>query len=269
MNEDILDFLNDEKYLAHLWACELFKNSNDWIVLDTETTGLNYKDEIIDIAIVSRYGAVIFDSLIKPTCDISEGAAKIHGITKDLVKDAPTFPQIYSDLVSALENKKVIIYNKNFDTNKIEDMCELYELPEINYEAECAMQQYAKYYGEWSEYWENFKWQKLEGGNHRARGDALATFNLLKKMAKPLKCDIFWQQILLVNNRERRKLVRRNNEDICYYELPLFPPIQIVVTWETYATLALFGKGSKSKELKNRKRIFEIDFNLPKWQIYR
>ncbi|MGF1486707.1 MAG: exonuclease domain-containing protein, partial [Prochloraceae cyanobacterium] len=79
MNEETLNFLNDEKYLAHLWAYNLFKNSNDWIVLDTETTGLNYKDEFIDIAIVSRYGSVFFDSLIKPTCDISEGAAMIHG----------------------------------------------------------------------------------------------------------------------------------------------------------------------------------------------
>jgi DNA polymerase-3 subunit epsilon len=52
---------------------------------------------------------------------------------------------------------------------------------------ECAMLQYAKFVGEWNPRYNQYKWQKLKGGNHSALGDCLATLTLLRKMASAKK----------------------------------------------------------------------------------
>ena len=41
---------------------------NKYIVLDTETTGLNAaEDELLQVSIIDNEGAVLFDSYIRPT----------------------------------------------------------------------------------------------------------------------------------------------------------------------------------------------------------
>lgn len=50
--------------------------------------------------------------------------------------------------------------------------------------AECAMQQWAIWCGDYSEYHGNYKWQKLNGG-HRALEDCRACLTLLHQMAAP------------------------------------------------------------------------------------
>ena len=37
--------------------------------------------------------------------------------------------------------------------------------------------------GDWSEYWGDYRWYPLPGGNHRAVGDALAALALMQRMA--------------------------------------------------------------------------------------
>jgi DNA polymerase III subunit epsilon len=44
------------------------------------------------------------------------------------------------------------------------------------------MEWYAQYYGEWSSYYEDYKWQPLNGG-HNAIVDCLACLDLIKEMA--------------------------------------------------------------------------------------
>ena len=36
---------------------------------------------------------------------------------------------------------------------------------------------------DWSEYWGDYRWYPLPGGNHRAVGDALAALALMQRMA--------------------------------------------------------------------------------------
>ena len=51
----------------------------------------------------------------QPTIPIPEGAIAIHGITDEMVKDAPNFCEVYPQIVAALAGKEVLIYNANFD----------------------------------------------------------------------------------------------------------------------------------------------------------
>jgi DNA polymerase-3 subunit epsilon len=44
------------------------------------------------------------------------------------------------------------------------------------------MHLYAGWYGCYSEYWNDFQWQKLPGGDHTALGDCLAVWDILQTM---------------------------------------------------------------------------------------
>ena len=117
-DDDYPDF-DADIYEAFLWAWNLINENNNWVVLDSETTGLDDEDEIIDLAIISRHGSTMFNSLIKPTCPVSEGARAVHHISDEMLADAPTFAEVYPRIQEILSGKTVIIYNKNFDYLKL------------------------------------------------------------------------------------------------------------------------------------------------------
>ena len=94
------------------WAKEVLAQKDNWVILDTETTGL-YDAEIVQIGIIDLEGKVVFDSLVKPTIPIPPDAIDIHGISNEMVELAPTFPEIYPRLVESLENKEM---KKGFHT---------------------------------------------------------------------------------------------------------------------------------------------------------
>ncbi|MEM9544056.1 MAG: 3'-5' exonuclease [Cyanobacteria bacterium P01_E01_bin.42] len=152
--------------------------------LDTETTGL-HGAEMCEIAIIDLEGETLLDTLVKPTIEIPKDAINIHGITNEEVENAPSFADIYDALRLIFEERKVLIYNAAFDTEIIKNSCESHDLNPLPLNAECLMEQYAVWNGDWSEYHGNYKWVKLRGGNHRAGGDCKAALNYLKEMARP------------------------------------------------------------------------------------
>ena len=85
--------------------------------IDLETTGTNLgTDRIVEIAIV-RIGKdnsrTNKRKLINPEMPIPAGASDIHGITDEMVKDAPTFRQVANELKQFLENCDLAGYNSN------------------------------------------------------------------------------------------------------------------------------------------------------------
>ena len=64
------------------------------IVLDTETTGLDYtREKMVEFAAVRLENGKIkdeFQTLINPEQHIRKSSIAIHGITEDMVADAPT-----------------------------------------------------------------------------------------------------------------------------------------------------------------------------------
>ena len=168
------------------WAQSLLK-SDDWVVLDTETTGL-YDAEIVQIGIVKPDGSIALDSLVKPTIPIPEGVTGIHGISDAMVVDAPTFPEIYPSIVEALKDKKVIIYNADFDIKILKYCCKLHNLPllGLSKRSSCAMIEYSAFCNEWSNYYDDYRLQPLNGG-HTAISDCLKVLEIIKLMASEEK----------------------------------------------------------------------------------
>jgi DNA polymerase-3 subunit epsilon len=85
--------------------------------LDLETTGTDIAtSRIVEIAIVrvdESGEEEQFHSLINPGVPIHWGAAKIHGITDDQVKDAPILSQVIPQIVRLIEDADIAGYNSN------------------------------------------------------------------------------------------------------------------------------------------------------------
>lgn len=86
-------------------------------IIDLETTGVNVStDRIVEIAIVKIQidgSRQVKRKLINPEMLIPEGASAVHGITNEMVKDAPTFKQAANEIRQFLEGCDLAGYNSN------------------------------------------------------------------------------------------------------------------------------------------------------------
>ena len=91
------------------------------IFLDTETTGLSFKDghRIVEIACIETKDLIptnkIFHKLINPERDVPHEAFKIHGFSKDFLSNQETFKQVADEFLRFIKGKKLIIHNASFD----------------------------------------------------------------------------------------------------------------------------------------------------------
>jgi DNA polymerase-3 subunit epsilon len=86
-------------------------------ILDLETTGVNLgSDRIVEIAIVKIMPdgkKLVKRKLLNPEMPISAISIDIHGITNEMVKDAPTFRQVANELKQFLDHCDLAGYNSN------------------------------------------------------------------------------------------------------------------------------------------------------------
>lgn len=110
------------------------------VYLDIETTGLDFEtDEVLEIAVTTESGVILFNSLIKPVyAEEWEEAEKINGISVNMVKDSPTLNEISDDLLHILSGKKVYAWNAKFDHSFLQK--ELAESTVV-----CAMEEFGDY----------------------------------------------------------------------------------------------------------------------------
>jgi len=85
--------------------------------LDLETTGVNLSsDRIVEIAIVKIHpdgSETVKRRLVNPQMPIPKASSDIHGITDEMVKDAPVFRQIGNEVKQFLEQCDLAGYNSN------------------------------------------------------------------------------------------------------------------------------------------------------------
>ena len=168
----------------------------DPIYLDTETTGLESWDEIIEVGVVDSLGQVLLETLIKPQGSIPSDATRIHGISDRDVRTAPTWRQIWPQLERILENRHLAIYNAEYDIRMMRQSHARYSLSWAlpSQETHCVMQLYARYRGEWNPARRSYRWHSLESAGrqcgiqlpntHRAVDDTLLARAVLLHMAE-------------------------------------------------------------------------------------
>lgn len=124
------------------WLVELFREG--FIVIDTETTGLSARDEIIEIAAVSADGTVLFESLVRPKRGFVPAAStRIHGIHYRDVADAPTWPDVMDRLFDVVSGHRLFAWNAGFDERLCAQSSRAWQVPHPLPGFECAMRAYA------------------------------------------------------------------------------------------------------------------------------
>lgn len=170
----------------------------NWVVLDTETTGLGDNAQVIDLAIVAPSGEVLFDRLMKPSIAIENAAAQAHGITQEMVEFVPTWCYFKPDILAQIRGKNVITYGATFDRRILHQSDRGYALGETDY-CEfsnwcCCMEAFADLYGEINTRFGTKTWKKLivaaqyfelgEFAAHRALADAEMTRRVALAMSQ-------------------------------------------------------------------------------------
>lgn len=100
---------------------------NDYVVLDVETTGLNYNlDSIVEIGCIkfkNNTEVDRFHTLINPNTPIPPQATEIHNITDEMVKDAPYIDEKLQELIDFIGNDIIIGHNVGFDIRFVINAC--------------------------------------------------------------------------------------------------------------------------------------------------
>ena len=110
------------------------------IFLDTETTGLSFKDghKVVEIACVETKDLIptgkVFHKHINPKRDVPEDAFKVHGFSSEFLSDKETFNEIVEGFLNFIKGKKIIIHNAPFDLGFLNNELKLLKLEMIEKE---------------------------------------------------------------------------------------------------------------------------------------
>src|SRR4028118_2115741 len=96
------------------WARTLL-SGEEFVVLDSETTGLGNPIDFVEVGVVSGQGEPLFDSLIEPSCPVDPRASRVHGHTTEGLAGERRFFEVYPDLLEVLCSKRVVVYNASYD----------------------------------------------------------------------------------------------------------------------------------------------------------
>lgn len=180
------------KLEASEWAQKVLEMPNA-VIMDFETTGVK-EAEIVQIGIINMKGETLMQTLVKPSKSIELGAFGVHGISDAHVKDAPEFKDLYVSFSGAIAGQTVIAYNVDFEKNVLQGVCARRKIPQPRVKAwQCAMKEYARFYGKYHPTRRNYTWQSLSNActqqnilvkdAHDAVGDCLLTLEIIRKMA--------------------------------------------------------------------------------------
>ena len=91
------------------------------VFLDTETTGLSFRDghKIVEIACIETKDLIatgrVFHKQINPKRSMPDQAFKVHGFSENFLRDKETFDQVADEFLNFIKDKKIIIHNAPFD----------------------------------------------------------------------------------------------------------------------------------------------------------
>ncbi len=159
-------------------------------VVDVETTGTRAAgdDRITDIAIVLVHGGrteLVFESLINPGRPIAPAVTALTGITDAMVANAPAFDAVADEVLGALAGRVFVAHNVRFDWGFVD--AELRRNRGLALEGPrlCTVRLSRRLvHGLPSHALDHVTahFNLDNGARHRARGDALVTAEILRRL---------------------------------------------------------------------------------------
>ena len=118
------------------------------LFFDLELTGFYDRDEILSITVIDATGKLIMDTLVKPTHTAKwKRTEKIHGITPEMVVDAPTLEMIIPDIKQIFANADhIIAYGVSTDYSHIKYIYDTEEeREELHKKVLCCATEFVRY----------------------------------------------------------------------------------------------------------------------------
>lgn len=165
-------------------------------IADTETTGLGKDAKVCEYAhlvcklennhlvYVSR-----FESLVNPGIPIPAEATKVHGITDEMVRDAPTLQDILPAALGLMKNEHATVLGHNFTSY---DMNLLDGVIPKNLDIGCSLKA-ARVFIDAPRHSLDFLREHLKLGEslaHSALGDCVTTLELINVMLRDHEWDV-------------------------------------------------------------------------------
>ncbi len=91
------------------------------IILDTETTGLEWKkgNRVVEIGCVEllerRPSGRTFHRYLRPDCPFEPGAQEVTGLTLEFLADKPAFEDVADEFLEFVDGAELVIHNAAFD----------------------------------------------------------------------------------------------------------------------------------------------------------
>lgn len=123
----------------------------DFTAIDFETANRNSASACA-VGLVRVRDSVVVETaqwFIKPAIEFGEFDRfniKIHGITPDMVADAPTWQEQFADLSGFIGNDIVVAHNAGFDMGVVKAACHATVLPTPKYKYLCSVKVSRKTY---------------------------------------------------------------------------------------------------------------------------
>jgi DNA polymerase-3 subunit epsilon len=97
---------------------------NEWVLLDTETTGFNQPIFVVEIAAQRMLGwepkGPPFRKLLNQNTDIPPEAARVHGYTREILeRDGEPALNVYRDFSDYVGNLPLVAYNLEYDLDDV------------------------------------------------------------------------------------------------------------------------------------------------------
>jgi Peduoviridae DNA polymerase exonuclease subunit len=155
-----------------------------WLALDTETTGRGDGAEVVELAVVDALGNVLFESVIRPTKRVSNGAQRLHGLTAERLSAAPSFAAVYDQIRTLIADRVLVAYYAPFDRRVLKTSCVRAGRPEIPAIWICALDSYESLRGFRPPLHVACEIESIEAPvqRHRAGADALAVQRLIARL---------------------------------------------------------------------------------------
>lgn len=101
-------------------------NIDNFIILDTETTGMTKNDEVIELALVDMQGNVLYESTYNPMVIINPWASAVHGMSNSDLDNSPCFADEWDTIKSIVGDKKLLGHNLSFDRRLVAQTLDRY-----------------------------------------------------------------------------------------------------------------------------------------------
>ena len=176
------------------------------IVLDTETTGLDYtKEKMVEFAAVRLENGKIkdeFQTLINPQQHIRKSSIAIHGITQEMVADAPTEEEAMPKILEFIGDYPIVAHNAIFDYSFINEASKRVFGKGIENERIDTQQMFKEVYPDLEAHGLNALTDKFKvelTNHHRAMGDTMGLALAYPKLKKLYLQKFDWENKQLEN----------------------------------------------------------------------